>query len=109
MNANATTGNGVVYGRYNRNGYEVWLGNHLAYSAGNHVQDLAQPALCEEDRLPLRTIRQFCIKTAREIAAENAHQPVCPLAHLTPPPGQQPSRSEFEAGYAAWTMASHQF
>ena len=31
----------------------------------------SQPALREEDRLPLKTIRQFCIKTAREIAAEH--------------------------------------
>jgi hypothetical protein len=61
----------VVHGQYNRNGYEVWLDEQLVYSAGNHVQDSSQPALCQPDRLPLKTIRQFCIKTAREIAAEN--------------------------------------
>jgi hypothetical protein len=59
-----------VHGQYDRNGYEVWLGEQLAYSAGNQVQDSTQPALCEQDRLPLKTIRRFCIKTAREIAAE---------------------------------------
>ena len=60
-----------VHGQYNRNGYEVWIGDQLVYSAGNHFQDSTQPGLCEEDRLPLKTIRQFCTKTAREIAAEH--------------------------------------
>ncbi len=60
----------VVHGQYNCNGYEVWVGDRLVYSAGNHAQDSTQPALREEDRLPLKTIRQFCIKTAREIAEE---------------------------------------
>ena len=60
----------VVRGEYNRNGYAVWFGDRLVYSAGNHVQDSTQPALCREDRLPLKTIRQFCVKTAHEIAAE---------------------------------------
>ncbi len=61
----------VVRGEYNRNGYEVWIDNRLGYSAGNHVQDSSQPALCKQDRLPLKTIRRFCIKTAREIATEH--------------------------------------
>ena len=60
----------VVRGEYNRNGYEIWIDSRLDYSAGNHVQDSTQPALCEQDRLPLKTIRQFCVKTAREIATE---------------------------------------
>jgi len=60
----------VVQGQYHRNGYEVWLGALLVYSAGNHVHDSTQPAFCKADRLPLKTIRQFCIKTVREIAAE---------------------------------------
>jgi hypothetical protein len=60
----------VVRGEYHRNGYEIWIDNRLDYSAGNHVQDSTQPALCEQDRLPLKTIRRFCIKTAREIATE---------------------------------------
>ena len=61
----------VVRGEYNRNGYEVWVDNRLDHTAGNHIQDSSQPALCKQDRLPLKTIRQFCIKTAREITAEN--------------------------------------
>ena len=61
----------VVRGEYNRDGYEVWIAGRLAYTAGNHVQDSSQPALCEEDRLSLKTIRQFCLKTAREIALEH--------------------------------------
>ncbi len=61
----------AVRGEYNRNGYEIWLDEQLVYSAGNHVQDSSQPALCRRDRLPLKTIRQFCIKTAREIAKEH--------------------------------------
>jgi hypothetical protein len=60
----------VVRGEYNRNGYEVWSDGQHVYSAGNHVQDSTQPALREQDRLPLKTIRRFCIKTAREIATE---------------------------------------
>jgi hypothetical protein len=60
----------VVRGEYNRNGYEIWSDGQHVYSAGNHVQDSTQPALCEQDRLPLKTIRWFCIKTAREIAIE---------------------------------------
>jgi hypothetical protein len=61
----------VVRGEYNRNGYEVWIDNRLDYSAGNHVQDSSQCAMCDQDRLPLKTIRRFCIKTAREIATEH--------------------------------------
>lgn len=64
----------VVYGQYNRNGYEIWIGGRPVYSAGNHVQDSGQPALCKLDRLPLTAIRQFCIKTAREIAEEDHGQ-----------------------------------
>lgn len=61
----------VVWGEYNRNGYEVWSDGQHVHSAGNHAQDSSQPALRKQDRLPLRTIRLFCIKTAREIAAEH--------------------------------------
>jgi hypothetical protein len=60
----------MVRGEYNRNGYEVWIAGRIVYTAGNHAQDSSQPARYDEDRLPLKTIRQFCIKTAREIAAE---------------------------------------
>jgi hypothetical protein len=58
----------AVHGEYNRDGYEVWSEGHLLYAAGNHVHDSTQPALCHEDRLPLRAILSFCIKTTREIA-----------------------------------------
>jgi hypothetical protein len=61
----------VVHSQYNRNGYQIWSAGRLVYMAGNHIQDSTQPALCKRDRLPLRTIRQFCIKTAREIASEH--------------------------------------
>ena len=60
----------VVRGEYNRNGYQIWSDGQHVYSAGNHVQDSTQPALRDQDRLRLKTIRQFCIKTAREIAKE---------------------------------------
>jgi hypothetical protein len=59
-----------VHGEYNRNGYTVWSGDSPLYSAGNHAQDSAQPALRPQERLPLATIRQFCLRTAREMAAE---------------------------------------
>ena len=39
-------------------------------SAGNHVHDSTQCATTKQDRLPLKTIRRFCIKTAHEIAEE---------------------------------------
>jgi hypothetical protein len=64
----------LINGEYNRNGYEVWMDGRLIYAAGNHVQDSNQPALCKADRLPLRTLRQFCIRTAREIAAGRGGQ-----------------------------------
>lgn len=40
------------------------------HPAGNHAHDSTQPAMCAKDRLPLRTIRKFCIETTREIAVE---------------------------------------
>ncbi len=53
----------LVHGEYSSNGYEVWVGGRVVYSAGNHVHDSTQPARCEEDRLPLRPICKFCIET----------------------------------------------
>ena len=61
----------VVCGEYNRKGYEICIAGRLVYAAGNHVHDSAQCATCDRDQLPLRTIRKFCIKTAREIAEEH--------------------------------------
>ena len=63
----------VVYGEYGRNGYEVWIGDQLAYAGGNHKQDSIQPARCRELCEPLRRLRQFCIKTTREIAGEGGY------------------------------------
>ncbi len=60
----------IVHGEYNHNGYEIWCGGQVVYSAGNHVQDSTQHATTKQDRLPLKTIRRFCIKTAHEIAEE---------------------------------------
>ena len=60
----------TVRGEYNRDGYEVWIAGDLVYTAGNHVHDSTQPALCKEGRLSLRTIRKFSLKTTREIAFE---------------------------------------
>ena len=59
-----------VHGTYNRNGYEIWCGGQVVYSAGNHVHDSTQRAISKRDRLPLKTIRRFCIKTVHEIAEE---------------------------------------
>jgi hypothetical protein len=60
-----------VHGEYSGSGYEVWMGVRVVYSAGNHVHDSTQPAMRKEDRLPLHTVRKFCIKTTREIAEEH--------------------------------------
>jgi hypothetical protein len=60
----------VVHGGYNRHGYEIWRGGRPVYWAGNHVQDSGHVAPRREERLPLITIRRFCIRTAREIASE---------------------------------------
>jgi hypothetical protein len=59
-----------VRGEYNRNGYDVWIDGAVVYAAGNHVHDSTQYALSARDRLPLKALRKFCLKTAREIAAE---------------------------------------
>ena len=59
-----------VHGTYNRNGYEIWCAGRVVYSTGNHVHDSTQCATSKRDRLPLKTIRRFCIKTAHEIAEE---------------------------------------
>lgn len=67
---NQTKQQPVIHGEYSRNGYDVWMDDQVVYSAGNHIHDSTQPATCEKDRLPLRTIRKFCIKTTREIAIE---------------------------------------
>ncbi len=60
----------AIHGEYSRNGYEVWIGARVVYSAANHANDSSQPAICKEDRLPLRTMRKFCTRTTREMAVE---------------------------------------
>jgi hypothetical protein len=60
----------AIHGEYSRDGYEVWIVGRLVYAASNHAHDSTQPAMCEEDRLPLRLIRKFCHLTTREIAVE---------------------------------------
>jgi len=60
----------IVHGEYSRHGYEVWIAGRTVYAAGNHIHDSSQVAMSEEERLPVRTIRRFCIKTTREIAVE---------------------------------------
>jgi len=61
----------LVHGEYSGNGYAVWIGRRMVYAAGNHVLDSTQPATSKKDCLQLKTIRQFCQRTAKEIAAEN--------------------------------------
>jgi hypothetical protein len=88
----------LVYGQYNSNGYEVWIGGRVVYSAGNHVHDSTQPAMCEEDRLPLPTIRRFCNRTTREIAVERRgiFAGVARVREEEPDSGQKPSQKRKE-------------
>ena len=60
----------VICGEYNCDGYEIWRDGQVVYTAGNHAQDSCQSARDRRDRLPLKTLRKFCIQTAREIATE---------------------------------------
>jgi hypothetical protein len=60
----------ALHGEYNRNGYEIWCDGQVVYSVGNNVLDSTQPAMCNEERLPLTTMRRFCIRTAHEVAEE---------------------------------------
>jgi len=60
----------VVRGEYSRDGYQVWVAGRVVYSAGNHALDSQEYATRKRDRLPLTTLRKFCIKTTGEIAHE---------------------------------------
>ena len=68
-------GRKVITGEYSRYGYTVVLsspaGERVVYSAGNHPRD---SQAIGSDRLSLRQIRAYCIKTCREIAAERHAQ-----------------------------------
>jgi hypothetical protein len=61
----------IVSGEYSKSGYTVVLcssaGERVVHTAGNHPRDshAAGP-----DRLTLRRVRNYCIRTCREIAAE---------------------------------------
>ncbi len=59
----------MVYGEYDREGYEVFLNGGLIYSAGNSPQasDVWVPI---EDGLSLRKIRSACLRTTRAMAQE---------------------------------------
>ncbi len=64
-----------VHGAYDRNGYTIYLNGRPIYSAGNHPQDSTADLGPKTDQQPiapdsLRTLRQYCRKTAKEIAAE---------------------------------------
>ena len=71
----------VIRAEYNRNGYTVLSvlsvprrSDHVIeiYTAGNHRQDSGQSASPgSPDALPLRTLRTYAIRTAREMAAES--------------------------------------
>lgn len=61
----------IVTGDYNLSGYNVCLGDECIYWAGNHAKDSQQHAPAGADALPLRTIRSFCIKSTRELAAQH--------------------------------------
>ena len=60
----------LVRGEYNRNGYIIWINDRLEYSAGNHAKDSTQTAQRDDERLPLRVLRSFCIKQVRGAAQD---------------------------------------
>jgi hypothetical protein len=60
----------IVRGQYNRNGYSIWIGDRLEYSADNHAKDSTQTAHRDDERLPLRVLRSFCIKQVRGAAQD---------------------------------------
>lgn len=63
----------IVIGEYNHYGYTLFIANSIReiYTATNHRQDSGQTvSIGDPDCLPLRKIRQFCIKTGKEIAQE---------------------------------------
>lgn len=65
----------MIVGYYNEHGYRV-VGirrkeTRELYTAGNHRQDSqVTVSPTDPDALPLRQIKKFCAKTAREIAGE---------------------------------------
>ena len=59
-----------VSGEYNRDGYTVLVNDEPVYAAGNHKLESTSHATRPENRLNLRTLRQFCALTCRLIAGE---------------------------------------
>jgi len=61
----------IVSGEYSRSGYTVVLcssvGESVVHTAGNHPRDSHAVG---PDRLTLRQIRSYCMRTCREIAVE---------------------------------------
>ena len=61
----------IVIGRYNRDGYEILMADgRVLHSAGANAQDAYAPGR----DVSLRTLRSWCIKTGREIAAERGEK-----------------------------------
>lgn len=62
----------TVTGEYGRCGYAVFVssgrGTRAVYTAGNNPSD--SQARPDGAALGLRTLRRFCVRTCREIAAE---------------------------------------
>ena len=62
-----------LVGYYNRDGYRIERpddhGGRILYEAGNNPLE-SSSHVDQEDGLPLRTIRRFCLQTGREMAAE---------------------------------------
>jgi len=62
-----------ITGYYNESGYQVESDNPMdgiLYQAGNHALDSQQSGTGTKHQLSLETIRQYCVQTAVEIAAE---------------------------------------
>jgi hypothetical protein len=63
----------TIYGAYCRLGYTIYLNGSPTYSAGNSRFD-SQAYTDASDGVSLRTMRRYCITTAREIASEHNGQ-----------------------------------
>lgn len=59
----------IVTGEYNRHGYAVNLDGVEFYRAGNSPHE-STTVVALEHALPLRTLREYCRNTSREIATE---------------------------------------
>jgi hypothetical protein len=61
----------IVTGEFSEHGYAVFISDRPYYSAGNCLHDSAihvPPG--SPDAVPLRQIRSYCARTARDIAQE---------------------------------------